>query len=461
MKGGGCSQAIAFRRPDVRCSLLFSLVFLLPTAFLQAQQAPADDSLSQADRHLLTIIEQQTFRYFWEGAEPVSGMARERIHADGNNPRHDDDVIAVGGSGFGVMGMIVAAERGFIARGDAFLRISRMTRYLSRSARFHGAWPHWLKGDPGQVVPFSDGDNGGDIVETAYLMQGLLTAREYFSDGNGEERRLAASIDTLWRGVEWDWYTRGGDALYWHWSPTVGWAMDFPIQGYNECLIAYVLGASSPTHPISPAAYHDGWARGGAIRDSRQAYGYTLGLRHNGADERGGPLFWAHYSFLGLDPRGLKDRYADYWRHNVTHTLLNYQYCVENPENCKGYGADNWGLTASYSMDWYAAHCPSDDRGVIAPTAAASSIAYTPGQSLRAIRHWFYDLGKDVWGPYGFYDAFSEEHHWFPRWNLAIDQGPMLVMIENYRSGLLWKVFMRAPEIGEGLARLGFEPRLR
>jgi hypothetical protein len=445
----------------MRRLFLFALCLLVAGPLLRGQVLPAEDSLSQPDRHLLDIIERQTFRYFWEGAEPVSGMARERIHADGVNPENDNDVIAVGGSGFGIMGMIVAVERGFITRSDAYLRIARIAGYLSRSARFHGAWPHWMKGDPGQVVPFSENDDGGDIVETAYLMQGLLTAREYFCSGTTEERRLAAAIDTLWRGVEWDWYTRGRNALYWHWSPTAGWVMDFPIRGYNECLIAYVLAASSPTHPIPPAAYHECWARGGAIMDSRQAYGYRLGLRHNGADERGGPLFWSHYSFLGLDPRGLKDRYADYWQHNVSHTLINYRYCVENPEGYAGYGADNWGLTASYSMDWYAAHSPSDDLGVIAPTAAASSLPYAPRQSMRAIRHWFTDMGEKLWGPYGFYDAFSEEHHWFPRWNLAIDQGPMLVMIENYRSGLLWTLFMRSPEINEGLLRLGFEPRPR
>jgi hypothetical protein len=448
----------------MRNSLLLasaSLIVLLCQAGACAQAIPADSALRQADRHLLSVVEQQTFRYFWEGAEPVSGMARERIHVDGNNPMHDEDVIAVGGSGFGIMGMLVAAERGFISRDDAVKRIAKIAGYLSRADRFHGAWPHWLKGESGKVVPFSDHDDGGDIVETAYLMQGLLCAREYFSTGSDDERRLAAAVDTLWRGVEWDWYCRGEHALYWHWSPTYGWAMNLPIKGYNECLIAYVLGASSPTHAIPPAAYHECWARGGAIRDSTSAFGYRLELRHNGADERGGPLFWAHYSFLGLDPRGLKDRYADYWRHNVNHTLINYEYCVRNPKGFKGYGRDSWGLTASYSPRWYAAHSPSKDRSVIAPTAAISSIPYTPQQSLRAIRHWFSDMGDRLWGPYGFYDAFSEERAWYPRWYLAIDQGPMLVMIENYRSALLWNLFMQAPEVRNGLRTLGFEsPRL-
>jgi hypothetical protein len=447
----------------VRTTLLAwgSSALLFSVACASTPSIPADSTLSQADRHLLTLVEQQTFRYFWEGAEPVSGMARERIHVDGENPMHDEDVIAVGGSGFGVMGIIVAVERGFIARNDAVKRLSQIAGYLSRADRFHGAWPHWLRGSTGRVVPFSEHDDGGDIVETAYLMQGLLCAREYFSRGSNDERRLAAAIDTLWRGVEWDWYCRGENALYWHWSPTYGWAMDFPIKGYNECLIAYVLGASSPTHPIPAAAYHECWARGGAIHRPTTAYGYPLELRHNGADERGGPLFWAHYSFLGLDPRGLKDRYADYWQHNVSHTLINYEYCVHNPKKYKGYGPDSWGLTASYSLKWYSAHSPSNDRGVISPTAAVSSIPYAPEQSLRAIRHWFGVMGDKLWGRYGFYDAFNEDRRWFPRRYLAIDQGPMLVMIENYRSFLLWNLFMGVMEVRNGLRSLGFEsPRL-
>jgi hypothetical protein len=452
-----CTRPLFRKRVSGLWIVCLGLLSGLAVHCSSAQLSRPDSSSRCEDDKLLSIVERQTFRYFWEGADSVSGMARERIHVDANNPMHDDDVIAVGGSGFGIMAVIAAMERGFIQRADGYVRIRRITDYLARADRFHGAWPHWLRGDPGKVKPFSPKDDGGDIVETSYLMAGLLCAREYFGTGTGPERRLASSIDTLWRTVEWDWYTNGKQVLYWHWSPVYAWAMNLPIRGYNECLITYVLAASSPTHPIVPAVYHEGWARGGAMRHPTSAYGYSLELRHNGADETGGPLFWAHYSFLGLDPRGLKDRYADYWTNNVHHTLINYEYCVRNPRHFKGYGADNWGLTASYSLKWYAAHSPSKDLGVIAPTAAISSLPYTPLQSMRAIRHWFTDLGGKLWGPYGFYDAFSEEHDWFPRRYLAIDQGPSVVMIENFRSGLLWDLFMSAPEIERGLRELGFE----
>ena len=291
-------------------------------------------------------------------------------------------------------------------------------------------------------------------------MQGLLCARQYFKDGDDAEMQLAADIDKLWREVDWSWFTKGGqDVLYWHWSPDFGWEMNFPVEGYNECLILYVMAASSPTHTVPAAVYTKGWARNGNIVSTTGGkYGYKLSLKHNGAEEYGGPLFWSHYSFLGLDPRGLKDQYADYWTHNVNHTLINRQWCIENPKGFKGYGEKCWGLTASYSTRFYSAHAPGEknDLGVISPTAALSSFPYTPEYSMQALKHFYFDLGDKIWGKYGFYDAFSEQANWYPPQYLAIDQGPIVVMIENYRCGLLWKLFMSCPEVQQGLDKLGF-----
>ena len=305
-------------------------------------------------------------------------------------------------------------------------------------------------------MPFGQKDNGGDLVESSFLMASLLCAREYFKDGNEEEKALAENIDKLWREMEFDWYTQGGqDVLYWHWSPDYGWEMNFPLEGYNECLITYVLGASSPTHSIPASAYHQGWARGGEIVSDKSFMGLPLVLKYNGAEDTGGPLFWAHYSYIGLDPRGLKDDYADYWTLLTNHAKSDYLYCVANPKGYKGYGEDCWGLTASYSPEGYSAHSPSNDLGVITPTAALSSFPYTPEESMRAARH-FYDMGERYRGRYGFYDAFSEKNNWvLPRY-LAIDQLTIAPMIENYRSGLLWDLFMGAPEIQDGLKKLGF-----
>lgn len=419
-----------------------------------------EPSISLTDDSLLTLVQYRTFQYFWDGAEPVSGMARERIHIDGDYPQHDENVVTTGGTGFGLMGILTGIKRGFIAREQGYQRFRKIVDFLARADRFHGAWPHWIYGETGKVKPFSPKDNGADIVETSYLMQGLITVREYFRGGNDRERKLAEDIDKLWREVEWTWFTKGGEhVIYWHWSPEYGWAMNFPVKGYNECLILYVLAASSPTYPVSPLAYHEGWARSGGIIDSVSKYGYKLQLKHNGAEEYGGPLFWAHYSYLGLDPRNLRDRYADYWKENRNQTLINWKWCVENPLDFKGYSWKCWGLTASYSPNGYSANAPGkkSDLGVISPTAAISSIPYTPEESIAAIRYFYYDLGEKLWGKYGFYDAFSEQSDWYPERYLAIDQGPEIVMIENYRSGLLWNLFMRSQDIKDGLDRLGFE----
>lgn len=410
---------------------------------------PVDDSI-------YTQVQRATFNYFWEGAEPNSGMARERIHID--NPAYDKDIVTTGGGGFGVMAILVGIERKFITRKQGMERLQKIVDFLERADRFHGVWPHWLNGETGKTKPFSKKDNGGDLVESSFMLQGLLCVRQYFKNGNATEKKLAEKIDRLWREVDFDWYRNGKNILYWHWSPDYQWQMNFAVTGYNECLVMYVLAASSPVHSIPAAVYHEGWAKNGKIRDTVTQYGRTLTLSHNGAREYGGPLFWAHYSYLGLDPRGLKDRYADYWENNKNQTLINHDWCVANPGKFKGYGADSWGLTASYSVKGYAGHAPGlkRDLGVISPTAALSSMPYTPQYSMQALRHWYGTMKEKLFGPYGFYDAFSETDNWFPKQYLAIDQGPALVMMENYRSGLLWKLFMSCDEVKQGLHKLGF-----
>ncbi len=423
-----------------------------------AQRGAAQQSESLTDDSLLTLVQRQTFRYFWDGAEPVSGLARERIHMDGEYPQNDRDIVTIGGSGFGLMGVLVGIERGFITREQGIERFDRAIGFLERVERFHGAWSHWLDGPTGAVKPFSKNDNGGDLVETAFMAQALICVREYFQNGSEREVDLAKRADALWKAIEWDHYRQGGqNILYWHWSPTAGWAANHPVRGYDECLITYMLAASSPTHGVPAEVYHEGWARSGAIKSSSERYGHPIILKHNVPDSNGvGPLFWAHYSYLGLNPKGLKDQYADYWTLNRNHALIHYDYCVDNPKGYEGYGPQAWGLTASYSINGYSAHNPDNELGVISPTAALSSIPYTPDQSLAMIRYLYEQLGDKVWGEYGFYDAYSETEEWFPQRYLAIDQGPIVVMIENHRSGLLWSLFMGAPEIKDGLTKLGF-----
>jgi len=400
------------------------------------------------DNELLDLIQRKTFAYFWDFGHPVSGMARDR--------NSSGDVVTSGGTGFGVLSIIVGIQRNFITRSQGLDRILTMVNFLQNNAeKYHGAFPHWMNGATGTTIPFSSTDNGADLVETAFLMQGLLTARQYFDNtSNIQETQLREIINTLWQNVEWDWFRKNNEnALYWHWSPTDGWAMNMKVQGWNEALMVYILAASSPTHTIDRTVYENGWALNGGIRLNQSYYGIPLQL----GEPYGGPLFFAHYSFLGLDPRNLSDQYANYWQQNVNHSLINYSYCKANPNGNRGYGPDCWGLTASDVPDGYSASSPTSDIGVIAPTAAISSIPYTPAESMNAIRFFYYKLGDKIWADnYGFVDAFSMRDTWFATSHLAIDQGPEIVMIENYRSGLIWNLFMSAPEIQTGLTKLGF-----
>lgn len=407
-------------------------------------------SLRSGDNELLDLVQRQTLNYFWDFAHPHSGMARERSNPV---PGYDYlDTVCSGGTGFGIMAIIAGAARGFLPRTRVLKRLTQIVEFLQRAETFHGAFPHFLHGTTAAAIAFSEKDDGGDLVETAFLMSGLLCARQYFSGAERMEESLRQAIDRLWLAVEWNWYTRGSDVLYWHWSPNHGWAMSHAVTGWNECLITYVLACASPAYPVNPAAYHRGWTGHPTFRNGRSYYGVELPL----GPPFGGPLFFSQYSFLGLDPRGLSDRYADYWLQNRAHTLINRAHCIANPHGHSGYGPDCWGLTACDGDRGYNAFCPQNDTGVIAPTAALSAMPYAPRESMRALRHFYENLGGEIWGRYGFRDSFNRSCGWVAEGRLAIDQGPIVVMIENFRSGLIWNTFMSSPEVKAGLDRLGF-----
>lgn len=419
--------------------------------YAHAQIEPVGIVKNLSDNDLLDLVQKQTFRYFWDYAHPVSGLARERS----NKAFHyGDEVVTTGGTGFGIMATIVAVDRKFIARDTAVRHLLKIVNFLLKSDSYHGIFPHWLDGATGKTIPFSRKDDGADLVETSFLFQGLLAARQYFNLENRQESELRNKINWMWNDAEWDWFTQGGrNVLYWHWSPNNGWSMNHEIRGWNECFITYVMAASSPKYSIKPEVYQMGWKTNSYYKNGKQFYGTTLPLGF----DYGGPLFFSHYSFLGLDPKGLTDGQVDYWEQNLNHTLINYKHCVANPNKFKGYAANCWGLTSSDSPNGYDGHSPSNDLGVITPTAALSAFPYTPKESMEALKHFYYTLGNKIWSPYGFVDAFSEEKNWYAKSHLAIDQGPIIVMIENYRSGLIWKLFMNCPEIKQGLLKLGFK----
>ena len=398
------------------------------------------------DDELLEMVQQYTFRYFWDFGHPVSGLARER--------NSSGEVVTMGGSGFGVMAILVGIERGWISRDEGLKRLVRMVLFLESADRFRGAFPHWMNGTTGRTVPFSSLDNGGDLVETAFLFEGLLTVRQYFQGSSANEVVLREKITRLYQEVDWNWYRKTvEDVLFWHWSPTNQFAINLPIRGWNEAMIIYILAIASPTHPVPARLYERGWA-GGNYRNAQDHYGYHLDIGPN----FGGPLFFCHYSFIGLDPRYLRDQFTQYFVQCQRQSLINREYCAANPKNYPGYGADCWGLTASDDpIQGYLAHSPTNDNGTITPTAALSSMPYTPEESIAALKNFYRQRGQRLWGPMGFYDAFSDRQDWVASSYLAIDQGPIVGMIENYRSQLLWNTFMTNPEIKPALIAAGFE----
>lgn len=426
-----------------------SVILILCIGLSLGMKAQTKEKAVLGDKDLLTEVQRRTFKYFWDFGHPVSGLARERT----DTTHISNEVVTIGGSGFGVMAIIVGVERGFITREQGVERLLKMVKFLDEKAeRYHGVWSHWLNGTTGKTVAFGEKDNGADLVETSFLFEGLLMAHQFFNRDTPQESELRLLIDKLWKETDWNWFTNGQDVLFWHWSPNYGWEMNHPIHGHNEAQITYVLAASSPTFPIRDSVYHKGWASGPIFYNGKKFYGIRLPL---GMDY-GGPLFFTHYSYLGLDPRGLKDKYTDYWKQNVNHTLINRKHAIVNPNGYKGYGKDSWGFTASDGNEGYSAHDPLIDKGVITPTAALSSFPYTPKYSMDALKHFYYALGDTLWGEYGFKDAFNPTKDWVADSYLAIDQGPIIGMIENYRSGLLWELFMSHPDVKNGLKKLGF-----
>lgn len=406
-------------------------------------------TLEFTDEELLDMVQQYTFRYFYDFAHPVAGLARER--------NTSGDIVTSGGSGFGVMALLAGIERGFITRQAGVERMIKIISFLETADRFHGAWSHWINGNTGKVVPFGNIDNGGDLVETAFLAQGLLAARQYFNGSDETEADIRERITALWEGIEWDWYRKNNsNVLYWHWSPTYGWQINMQIRGWNEAAIIYILAVASPTHGVPATLWETGWAGNANYRNGRSFYGYKLDVGW----DYGGPLFFAHYSFQGFDPRNIKDKYTNYFNLNRNHTLIHREYAIDNPKNFPGYGENAWGLTASDDPSGYQVHepTPSRDNGTITPTAALSSMPYTPEESMGALKYFYREMGDKIWGRMGFYDAYNVKLNWYTDSYLAIDQGPIINMIENYRSELLWNNFMANPEIAPALTSMGFVP---
>lgn len=416
-----------------------------------------------SDDELLTMVQEAQFRYYWEGAHPDAGLAVEVMPGDPNQ-------IALGGSGFGVMALLVGVDRGFITREQGVQRFLKILHFLSKAERFHGVWPHYLDGRTGKRMAFfGKYDNGGDLIETAFMMQGLLCARQYFTRNTPQEKEIRDTITSFWRDIDWNWYRNGADSpvLYWHWSPDFGFHIRHPLIGWNESMIAYFLAIASPTHPVPASLWNTGWAgqtelgiayrrrwtrttQGDHFTNGNSYYGIKLEVGEgNGSD-----LFFTHFSFMGFDPRGMRDAYTNYFKNNRAISLINQAYAIDNPRKFKGYGPDAWGFTAGLHAG--GRPTPSDDNGTITPEGALGSFPYTPTESMKALKHFYRDLGAKTWGVYGFADGYNETDNYFDESYMGLNQAPPVVMIENYRTGLLWKLFMSNPEIAPALAKVGF-----
>jgi hypothetical protein len=391
--------------------------------------------------------QRKNFSFFFEGASST-GMALE------GNDR--GDVITIGGSGFGVMAIIVGTERSWITREQSTTQMQKIVRFLGKAERFKGAWSHWYNPD-GTAHPFGDQEKTGDLIETAFMMAGLLAAGEYYTGTSAVEKEIRDSVASFWKTIDWRFYAGTDNALNWLYYSHEN-RLTMHIKGWNEGLISYILalGAPEPMN-ISYDVYNNGWLSGGAILNrTGKFYGYDLPLGEN----YGGPMFFAHYSFLGLNPNLMEDNYANYWKQNVGHTMINRHYCVYAAPKTFKYGETDWGLTACYGgrPPWgYLARSPLNDDGVIAPTAALGSYPYTPFYSTQVLfRLAEYSL---VHGTYGFADAYSPETSTSEKKHLAIDQGPIVVMMENYRSGLIWNLLMKNADIQKGLALAGMKAK--
>lgn len=441
-----------------------AILYTVTSVVAGVESAASDVAFAEynglSDEQLLDLVQLASFQYFWNGGHAHSGMAREGI-----NLGHPLDTVTIGGTGFGLMAIVVGAERGFVTRPQAADRILRICRFLdgvnpdniaqpSNVQRYHGAWAHHYNGVSGSTIPFAGAaDNGGDLVETAFLVQGLLTVRQYFDGADAVETEIRSRATSMWESVEWSWYRRfvNGQVLYWHWSPNFGWQMNLPIRGFNETQIIYLLAIASPTFPMPASCYAQGYASLPGYLNSNSYYGFRQWV----GEPLGGPLFFTHYSHLGFDPRYKHDAYCNYFDNSRNISRIHRAYSIDNPGNYVGYNALLWGLTASNNPWGYLAHSPTNDNGTISPTAALSAMPYVPQESIAALRQMYDRYGTDLFGTYGPRDAFNDSAFWIaPGW-LAIDQGPIVVMIENYRSGLCWDLFMSNPEIAPMLQSIG------
>jgi len=396
----------------------------------------------------LDLLAETTFDYFWQEANPSNGLIKDR-----STPNSSSSIAAVG---FGLSAITVGIDREWITREEGRARVRTTLRFFWNAPQstapdatgYRGFFYHFLNMNSGR----RSGTTELSTIDTALLLAGVLHMKTYFTENDPAEEEIRALSDSIYARVDWPWTQVRPPAISHGWRPESGF-IAFDWIGYNEAMIAYILALGSPTHPVEPDAW-DRWASG---YDWETHYGYSFVVFP--------PLFGHQYTHTWVDFRGIQDAYMrgrgiDYFENSRRATLAQRAYHIANPRGWPNYGKDEWGLTASDTPGGYRARgAPpaQNDDGTLAPTAPGGSIAFTPDESIAALRH-LYDTYPALWGPYGFRDAYNAAQSWFDDAYLGIDQGPILLMIENYRTGRVWEAFMQHAAVRRGLARAGFEP---
>jgi hypothetical protein len=377
----------------------------------------APDAGSLGDDALLDLIERASFDYFVHEVNPANGLIKDLCLAFSKD-RYP--VASIASTGFGLTALCIGVERGWISREDAYERIvTTLDYFLTQMQHKRGFFYHFVDMYSGQRAMNSEISS----VDTALFLAGALFAGEYFKGSEVEE--LA---EALYRRTEWGWLLTNDGYLGMGWTPERSF-IPHQWKDYSELIIIYLLAIGSPTYPVSPRTW-DRWSR-----ETRQ---------YEGIDFTGAPPLFVHqYSHCWVDFRKIRDRHMDYFKNSVNATLANRQWCIKNSRRFKTFSDTIWGLTASDGPKGYAAYgAPFGfSDGTVAPTAAISSIVFTPKVSLEAMRAMFKVLKPNGWGRYGFVDSFNAEANWYSKRNIGINLGPMVLMIENYRSGLVWKIF--------------------
>lgn len=416
---------------------------------------------TEIDEAVLDDIQRRHFKYFWELTNSVNGLVPDRA-----NPANNTAASSIAATGFGLTAYIVGVERGFITRQQAAERTLTTLRFFADAPQssastdvtgYKGFFYHFLNRDTGYR---DKADTELSTIDTALLLAGVLSSQSYFDGDNETETEIRELADRLYRAVEWKWAMNGGSKMTMGWSPENGF-LPHVWSGYNEAMILYILAFGSP----DASKKIDGsiWNNWTATYHWDKFHGYDM--------VNFSPLFGHQYSHIWVDFKGIRDSYMrgkalDYFENSRRATMSNRAYCIANPKGFKGYGENIWGLTASdgpggyFGKEGYYARGASAlwiyDDGTIAPTAAGGSFPFTPEESYNALTAMKKYNGGVLWTQYGFWDAFNPQVDWVAEWWLGIDQGPILIMIENYRTGLVWNLMKKNPYIASGLKAAGF-----